>query len=156
MILFGWGHTFTKIFGPTFKQNCSNCHNEEYWILTRVRVWFTLFFIPVFPYESKYFLGCPVCQHGLTLNSQQIHELKPLAEANQSLLDGRITKEEYGQQIAVINSKNESHNINIAPHHEDTKHTVSIAANAGFCSECGKSITSEAKFCDGCGTNISK
>ena len=39
--------------------------------------WFTLFFIPVIPYEIKFFLTCPICQYGINRDTAQFHELKP-------------------------------------------------------------------------------
>jgi len=55
MIIFGWGHQTIKNIGPTFKNHCSHCNNEDYWTLTKYTTWFTLFFIPVIPYSIKYF-----------------------------------------------------------------------------------------------------
>jgi hypothetical protein len=156
MILFGWGHTTRKNFGPTFEQECSNCHNTKYWILTRIRVWFTLFFIPVFPYENKHFLSCPICQHGLTLNSQQLQEVKPLAEMNQLLVDGQITKEEYQRRILTLNGDSP---IQGEPrvHDVEPESVVDINKNdLRFCSQCGSTVAAEAKFCGGCGTNTNK
>src|SRR3990167_6580332 len=95
MIIFGWGHQTIKNFGPTFKNHCSHCNNEEYWTLTRHTTWFTLFFIPIIPYSVKYFLSCPICQYGITLDNKQVEQIKPIAEANQLLIDGKITEVEY-------------------------------------------------------------
>jgi len=44
-IIFGWGRQSIKSIGVVFKNLCSHCHNEEYWIMTRIVTWFTLFFI---------------------------------------------------------------------------------------------------------------
>jgi len=66
--------------------------------------WFTLFFIPVFPYSIKYFLSCPICKYGLVLDQKQINEIKPLAEANQLLIDGKITKEEYQDKLNQLSA----------------------------------------------------
>ncbi|MAZ30211.1 hypothetical protein CL655_02910 [bacterium] len=155
MIIFGWGHTTTKNFGPTFEQMCPNCNNSKYWILTRIRVWFTLFFIPIFPYENKYFLSCPICQQGLTLNSQQIDEIKPLAEVNQLLVDGHITKEEYQRRVLALNGDTNQEQVRV--HDVEPEPTTNIkSSDLRFCSECGKEVATNAKFCGGCGTSTSK
>jgi tetratricopeptide (TPR) repeat protein len=99
MIIFGWGRQTIKQIGVTFKKLCSHCQNEDYWILTRYMTWFTLFFIPVFPYSIKYFLSCPICKYGLTLDQKQIDQFKPLAEINQLLIDGKITNDEYQMRL---------------------------------------------------------
>ncbi|MCB9810401.1 zinc-ribbon domain-containing protein [Candidatus Nomurabacteria bacterium] len=156
-IFFGWGHTTRKVFGPAFKQHCSHCNNEEYWILTRIRVWFTLFFIPIFPYENKYHLACPICEYGITLNSEQISSIKPLAELNQQLVEGQITKEEYQRRVLSLDG-------NTAPTeavkvHDVEPETVRIDtpdSSKRFCSECGKEVTTKAKFCGSCGSSTEK
>lgn len=150
MIIFGWGHKMIKNFGPTFRHLCTHCNNEEYWVLTRVMTWFTLFFIPIFPYEIKYFLTCPICQYGSELKRDQIDSIKPLAEANQLLIDGKITKEEYESKINLLNSGDKSGHVSSEP--RDVEHEVLESnQNLAFCSECGKEVTKEIKFCGSCG-----
>lgn len=155
-IFFGWGHTTKKIFGPVFKHICSHCHNEDYWILTRVRVWFTLFFIPLIPYENKYHLTCPICEYGMTLNSEQIQSFVPIAEVNQLLVDGHITKEEYHRRILTLNG--ETHNQEPVRIHDVAPEPTLDAGNSElrFCSGCGNKVTTGAKFCGGCGTSTNK
>lgn len=150
MIIFGWGHQTIKNIGLTFKNHCSHCNNEDYWVLTKYMTWFTLFFIPVIPYSSRYFLSCPVCQYGITLDNNQLEQVKPIAEANQLLIDGRVTEIEY---------KNKFEHLGVE---------VSAAANAiieerplsslvemnKFCSECGVKIVEDTKFCGNCGVKI--
>ena len=61
MIIFGWGHRTTNDFGPTLALNCPNCKNDSWWHLVSYKTWFTLFFIPVIPYESEHLLLCEIC-----------------------------------------------------------------------------------------------
>lgn len=79
-IIFGWGHTKVRNFGALVARLCDNCHNHSAWVLLSRSVWFTLFFIPVFPYERDHFLLCPICQHGLKLTDAQFKTLKEAAE----------------------------------------------------------------------------
>lgn len=154
MIIFGWGHQMIKNFGPTFRHHCNHCNNDEYWVLTRIMTWFTLFFIPVFPYEIKYFLSCPICQYGLTLKKEQIDEIKPLAEANQLLVDGKITKEEYQNKINLLNS-NQTQQISAPADVKEVEHwVVSDNALLSFCADCGKELTKDIKFCGNCGVQV--
>jgi len=153
MIIFGWGHQTIKNFGPAFKQLCSHCNNEEYWVLTRTMTWFTLFFIPIFPYSIKYFLSCPVCQYGLTLDSGQTEQIRPIAEANQLLLDGKITKDEYQAKVNQLNAG--------SPEHIEAEVIESKTLNSGkvklkFCAECGTKVTKEVDFCGNCGVEVAK
>ena len=152
MIIFGWGFQTIKNFGPVSKNRCSHCNNEDYWILTRVMTWFTVFFIPIFPYEIKYHLACPVCKYGITLKKDQISQMKPLAEINQLLVDGKITSNEYHNRMNLLNSssqetlKTEVTETNILPEGGDT--------HLSYCSNCGTKATKELKFCGNCGKSI--
>jgi len=61
-IIFGWNHIKIKEYG-VFDESfvCFNCHNQIKLRLIRIQKWFELFFIPVFPYSSKFFATCPIC-----------------------------------------------------------------------------------------------
>ena len=119
--------------------------------------WFTLFFIPVFPYSIKYFLSCPVCQYGLTLDSTQTEQIKPLAEANQLLIDGKITEAEYNfrmQQLRGGSTESIEAKI-VEPEVLGTpKELASDDEKLSHCSQCGTQITEEVKFCGNCGTGV--
>ena len=151
MIIFGWGRQTIKNIGVVFKNLCSHCHNEEYWVLTRIMTWFTLFFIPIIPYETKYHLSCPVCKYGLTLDHKQIQELRPVAETNQLLIDGKITQEEHQARMQQLHSGSTDHvQVEVA----ETKALTEGEINLSYCSSCGTGITKELKFCGNCGTAV--
>lgn len=61
-----WGNrTFRKIVAQTpVKYTCGNCNNVHPFVVMKISKWFTLFFIPIFPYDVKYFEMCPVCNRG--------------------------------------------------------------------------------------------
>lgn len=147
MIIFGWGRQTIKQIGIAFKQMCNHCHNEDYWVLTRITTWFSLFFIPVIPYSIKHFLSCPVCQYGLTLDSKQLEEIKPLAETNQLLIDGKITPEEHQLRL---NRSPEPIQAEVV----EVKELASADKNLSFCGSCGTNVTKELKFCGNCGTAV--
>lgn len=151
MIIFGWGRQTLTQIGIVYKNLCSHCHNEEYWILTRIRTWFTLFFIPIIPYSTEYFLSCPICKYGITLNNEQINTLKPLAELNQSLIDGKITETDYHIAAAKING-NEVTEIE----NKEKEISATLDKQLSYCANCGTGITEEIKFCGNCGTANSK
>ncbi len=150
MIIFGWGHQTIKNIGPTFKNHCSHCNNEDYWTLTKYTTWFTLFFIPVIPYSIKYFLSCPVCQYGITLDSNQLEQIKPIAEANQLLIDGKITEIEYKAKVEQLGSGATSVEGEVI----EEKPLSNTGETNKFCSECGTKITEDTKFCGNCGAKI--
>jgi hypothetical protein len=152
MIIFGWGHQTIKHFGPTFKNHCSHCNNEEYWTLTRYTTWFTLFFIPVIPYSATYFLSCPICQHGITLDNEQIEQIKPIAEVNQLLIDKKITEAEYKTRVEQLGNETPSSVKSGASEQAPSKN---ISESNKFCPVCGLATTKDIKFCGNCGAKIS-
>lgn len=42
--------------------SCIHCNNTVNKELIKVKSWVTLFFIPIFPYNTKYLLMCPICR----------------------------------------------------------------------------------------------
>lgn len=145
--MFGWGHQMRKDFGMVTKLNCTHCNNDEYWHLLKSTNWFTLFFIPVIPYSSEKFLICPVCQYGITLDDKKFEELKPIAETNQLLIEGKITGVEYANRIRAINGGTVDQTQAI----ENTE----IKEASICCNECGKEINTSANFCKHCGNKLS-
>ena len=72
MLIFGWGRTTIQVLGEYGAAMCANCHNSALFRHIRKRRWFTLFFIPVFPYEAQEFLSCAVCSRGWQLMPGQL------------------------------------------------------------------------------------
>jgi hypothetical protein len=71
--------------------------------LVRARDWFTLFFIPVLPYETKYFLECPSCKNAFELkNEENITNLKEIAELIESFNKKEVTKKELNKQYTIL------------------------------------------------------
>jgi len=118
-------------------------------MLHGISTWFTLFFIPVFPYENKYFLSCPVCSFGVKLDSAKFNELKPFAELNMSLVEGKITSEQYNLQLNSISVTN----VIEAPQ-EAKKLTPKKVVGSLHCVNCGTKIITGANFCRNCGKQI--
>lgn len=94
-VLFGWGKVTSKDYGPTLPQKCNNCNNEVYLNLFHVREWFTLFFIPVIPYSSKYMIMCNVCSRGYELKGESIKEIKAINELTTRYLAKEISESDY-------------------------------------------------------------
>ncbi|HUC88456.1 MAG TPA: zinc-ribbon domain-containing protein [Candidatus Paceibacterota bacterium] len=149
MIIFGW-RTLIKNIGAVFKRMCDHCHNEDYWILTRSTRWFTLFFIPVIPTSSKYFLACPVCKYGFALKGDQIESIKALAEVNQLLVDGKITQAEHQTRINQLNGQTANHveakNVDVG--------SLPEGERLIYCGSCGNKTEKDLKFCGNCGTAV--
>ncbi len=69
-IIFGFGRRTMRVLGFTAARLCGNCHNTSPWKVMKVTRWFTLFFIPIIPYSSKYLAVCPTCSRGVLVDAQ--------------------------------------------------------------------------------------
>lgn len=76
MIIWGWGKTTKRIIGQVFQNTCSYCNTTTIWQLCIVRTWFTLFFIPIIPYRTKYCIACPNCGSYMELTKEKFEEVK--------------------------------------------------------------------------------
>jgi len=83
MIIYGWGKVTTSDKGQTESQICIRCSNRVKRRLLIARTWFTLYFIPLIPYENKYSLVCPICGHVENFSRQDFKDL--VSEAKSSL-----------------------------------------------------------------------
>jgi hypothetical protein len=153
MIIFGWGRQTIKNYGFVFKNRCSNCNNEDYWHLLRIRTWFTLFFIPVIPYEEKYFLRCPVCEKGIYIENNKEQDLINLAEANMNLINKKITIEEYNKKLGYQSEKTEERDEYIESKTDNSE--IVIVNDIVFCEYCGQKNNKNYSFCQNCGKKIS-
>lgn len=92
--IFGWNRPEVTSYGQVLQHTCQNCKNTEFWQLNKVQRYFTLFFIPIFPHSTDYWYFCPVCSHGVTLDSGTFQHYKTIADINKAFLENRITDEE--------------------------------------------------------------
>ena len=67
-----WGSRgMDKTLGETERTyQCQHCNNVSHYKIFRRRNWFTLFWIPIFPFSSKYYISCPICNFGSKLKKQ--------------------------------------------------------------------------------------
>src|SRR5438034_4551958 len=94
-VIYGWGRQTKKDFGPVHPFHCQHCNNDSYWMMLRRKVWFTLFFIPIIPYESHYALMCPICSWGIELRGKQIATAMQLGTVTKAYLNKQITEDQY-------------------------------------------------------------
>ncbi len=109
-ILFGWGFRTNKHFG-TRKERCNICGGDEY-SYYRIRTWFTLFFIPIIPYSTKYIMVCHRCGNSIELTSEQFFQelnepLKPQYEEAVDITQSEPVKV-YDRQHSYIDDEEET------------------------------------------------
>ena len=88
MIIFGWGRRTRTDHGVSRTYTCNNCRNVNRFRLLTVKKWFTLFFIPVIPYETTHLELCPICQSGRKIAKAELEALKQEALMDQQYIMG--------------------------------------------------------------------
>jgi uncharacterized protein YlaI len=102
--IFGWGKQTVKNHGPVHIFHCDHCNNDKNWTLYTRKTWFTLFFIPVIPYQIEHLMLCPICNHGVKLDNEKFNELKAVAQCNSDLLSQKITQEQHSDMMRALAS----------------------------------------------------
>jgi hypothetical protein len=75
-MIFGWGKVTKKRVAPMFQKECSHCNTNHTWYLTVVKTWFTLFFVPIIPYENMYCIMCPSCGSYIKITKADFEQMK--------------------------------------------------------------------------------
>ncbi len=70
MIIVGFGQRKTQELGIAGMMDCPRCHNTAPWPIHRERTYFSLFFIPLIPYNTRYLLSCPVCREAREITAE--------------------------------------------------------------------------------------
>lgn len=70
MIIWGW-RKLRKIMLEVEEMECDHCHNVSRFKLVRLTSWFTLFFIPLIPLKSEYFISCSICEYGYKIDKHE-------------------------------------------------------------------------------------
>lgn len=72
-----WGtRGMEKILGYTGqKYQCGHCNNVSQYKVFRRQKWFTLFWIPIFPFSSEYYVCCPICNYGQKVPKEEAQRL---------------------------------------------------------------------------------
>jgi hypothetical protein len=84
--VFGFGKQTVKEYGKTPEQHCPRCEKMAPLIFAKVTTWFTLFFIPIIPYKTRFLLICPICNAVKEVPKEEmdrvIDSLKPLGSVD--------------------------------------------------------------------------
>jgi len=55
--------------------HCNHCNNDNHYTVTRVRKFFHIFWIPLIPLLTKYYVSCPVCDFGFEVEKDEADNL---------------------------------------------------------------------------------
>lgn len=134
LIIFG-SKISIKNFGSTILIKCPNCHNSDYANLIRRR-WFTLFFIPIFPINCKYYIACNVCSRGSQLYGTDIKKALQLNKITNQYLNGEISEAEMKE---LKDNQNAS---------------IDQIESSWECPKCNNSNKNTSYVCEHCGYKI--
>ncbi|GCE14156.1 zinc-ribbon domain-containing protein [Tengunoibacter tsumagoiensis] len=72
-----WGlRSRNKVLGQV-QYTCSRCGNNSFHSMVRYRRWFTLFFIPLIPFNTRTISRCNICGFQENIANQRANELIP-------------------------------------------------------------------------------
>ena len=69
VLIIGFGQRKTQQLGTIGLMDCPRCGNTSEWPVHRERTYFSLFFIPLIPYSTRYLLSCPVCRESREISA---------------------------------------------------------------------------------------
>lgn len=81
MIIWGFRRYIQQLAMVTMV--CQGCYNPSAHAVRRALTKFTLFFIPLFPISSRYFVQCTFCGLSNKVTKEQANELRAQAQAPQ-------------------------------------------------------------------------
>ena len=97
--VFGWRTGKPEDYGACMPAQCNRYGNESLWHLLHTQSWFTLFFIPLIPYNSRHYLACPICMNAEEIHGSQVEEMKALCESAKKLQDKLISTDEFLEKV---------------------------------------------------------
>lgn len=77
--MLGFNKRTFKVIGETNPQKCRKCSHERPFKMVEEKTWFTLLFIPLFPYKTRKLLVCQVCGAGYEAEGDmKVTEVEPM------------------------------------------------------------------------------
>jgi len=113
MFILGFGRRDYKVLGETEPQKCKSCSHERPFKYVEEKRYFSLFFVPLFPYKKRNLMVCSVCGAGIEDKEGVLyHKQGPIKEQpdKESIIKsikekfdrGEISKNEYIRMINVL------------------------------------------------------
>ncbi len=110
IIIYSWNYQKIKSLGPVFQHQCPNCHSNEFWILSKVSIYFCLYDLPIFPHDTYNRYYCPVCKYGHELDKDVFVLYKQIAKINSAFVENKISEDERLMKSEPINNLIEVNN----------------------------------------------
>lgn len=102
-ITWGFGKITRKVVGTVGSRTCNYCNTNSMWQLCIIRTWFTLFFIPIIPYSTKYCISCPNCQSYVALSKEEFEKFRNNVQSDSGVYIMTDEIKYRGKNAAQIN-----------------------------------------------------
>jgi len=99
ILIVGWGGGVTQDLGEVAPTVCPRCHNEVFLHEIRSNKQFSVYFVPIVPYDSNAYLACPICHTGMPLKADQIGAAERMRATTQRFRRRRL--EEPAYRVAI-------------------------------------------------------
>jgi hypothetical protein len=147
-ILFGFRRKSARL-GTLFVM-CGYCHTPAAHALTRIRRYFTLFFVPVIPLGAKYVTTCTMCGRSTQITKETAETYAAAANQDPAASGGPATPAPSAQVNTMARTE-----VASSPAQSSTAFPTLPTENEGrviYCSWCGKERAVNAQALHHCGS----
>lgn len=75
ILLYGWGSK-AKIMDYTYRTTCKICGQKNTMRVVKTYDYFSLFYIPIIQWNTKYYLDCPQCRNATLIGKDLFKQIK--------------------------------------------------------------------------------
>lgn len=91
-------------FGPLPEMHCKFCGESHFHIVSKVKYWITLFFLPFFPYKSTWVIRCNHCSGETPIADHEREDQVKRAMAFKEAIDKDWNEVELKEALNRISS----------------------------------------------------
>ena len=95
VLIVGWGGGVTQDLGEVAPTVCPRCHNAVFLHEIRSDKKFSVYFVPIYQYESNAYLACPICHTGVQLSPGQIGAADRMRVSTKQFRQRRLDEPTY-------------------------------------------------------------
>lgn len=99
IFLFGFGERTHVDKGPLPQEHCPACGENHFRVLSKVKFWFSLFFIPIIPYRTQWVSRCTYCSSEAILPPDKVNTATEVARIHQLAIDEDWDDERFQREL---------------------------------------------------------
>lgn len=120
LLLFGFGKKTVKDYGTKEVIHCKRCNNMKKWQYKKTITWFTLFFVPVIPYQTTYARVCPICGNSEKLTKDEFNGIVEEVQVLEGATKSKASRY-AGMTETQINYTKEMASVKAEKAHDETE-----------------------------------